>query len=325
MYNSMLYGNGLTLAVLSTIKENFSNEFICYLDCDDFIFEFIYAEPHKRIYRDFIKYFLINKETEKVHNEARKIIKRNYKEISSYGFERWVSKYLFSSNTDYKKIKEYAYFLYNYWFYIVSDSIIKKAIPKEIINNLGNNILKILEDNAKIFTTNFDTIMDDVLNPSHIHGKFQIPLNGFNDIIAFHINDKEFEYKYLFGANGFEKMYRLNRINNNGKTNYEIDFFYEDTLDLGSLLIYGLSFRRTEFISEEFLALYPEHRTNKLVNTVDGHILYKLSIKYDEKKLKKITIAYFSNLDKDNYQDLFKNTNLENIVEYKYCEELINF
>ena len=301
MYDSILYGNGLTLSVLSLIKENCKSEFIHYLDFDNFIFEFVHAENHSRIIRDFLKNFTINTETIIAHNEARNKIKNNYKEIASYGFERWVSKYLFDPNSNFKEIKGYIYFLYNYWFHVIDELILKKARPTDIISKIGNSILTKLGKNTKVFTTNFDTIMDSVLNPNHIHGRFQIQLTDYNDIIAFHINDKEYEYKYLYGANGLEKLYRLDTIRKNITAEYDIDFFYNDILDLGSLLIYGLSFGRTEFISDEFLKLYPENKENRLVRTVDGHILLKLSIKYNSKKLKKITIAYYKDSDKMNY------------------------
>lgn len=324
MFNSFLYGNGLSLSVLLAVRNNFDNEYIRYLNCNDFIFEFANAESHKRILRDFLKYFKITKASEAVHHESRKILKNSIEEINTYGFERWVSKYMFSSNTDYKQIKVYVYFLYNFWFHTINELILKKKGVSEIITRIGFKFIEIFNDDAQIYTTNFDTVLDSVFNPHHIHGIFQIPLLDYNDIIAFHLNEKEFEYKYLFGSNGLEKLSRLDLIRKHEVETYDIDFFYKHGVDLGSLLIYGLAFGRAEFLTDEFLSAYPQYKNNKLVRTVDGHILLRLSAKYDLKELNKITIAYYSEFDKNNYQDLFRDTNLEEIIEYRQCSDIIN-
>jgi len=182
-----------------------------------------------------------------------------------------------------------------------------------------------LDRGAKIFTTNFDTILDSTLFPDHIHGRFQLPLLDLNNTIAFHVNDKEFEWKYLFGTNGLEKLSRLDRIRKNQANEYDINFFYDDTLDLGDLLIFGLSFGRTEFISDEFLRQYPQHKDNKLVWSVDGHILLKLSIKKDLNKLKRITVSCFDESQEYHYRELFGNTNLEERIEYLPYHQIFNF
>lgn len=324
VYNSFLYGNGLSLATLQSVRNNYDNEYIRYLQCDDFIFEFANAESHKRILRDFLKYFKITGNSEIVHVKSRLILKKNIEKINTYGFERWVSKYMFSSNTEYKKIKVYIYFLYNYWFHTINELILKKKKALEIITNIGSNFMEMLEADAPIYTTNFDTLLDSIFNPHHIHGIFQLPLMHYNDIIAFHLNEELFEYKYLFGSNGLEKLSRLDIIRKHKVNAYDIDFFYKQNVDLGSLLIYGLAFGKTEILTDEFLSAYPQYKDNKLVGTVDGHILLRLSAKYNLKELKNITIAYYSDLDKDNYQELFSGTNLEEIIEYKQCDDIIN-
>ncbi len=43
-YNSFLYGNGLTIAVLSKIKDKSAIKINRYLDCNEFIFDFVNAK-----------------------------------------------------------------------------------------------------------------------------------------------------------------------------------------------------------------------------------------------------------------------------------------
>ncbi len=273
---------------------------------------------------NYLKYFHIDKETEKSHDEAMEYLKVNYNEISQLGFERWVSKHLFDKNCN-NDIKFYIYILYNYWYHVINEDILLKSKIKELRNKIGSYILESIKDKKLIFTTNFDTILDTSLNPIHLHGCFRLPLDEIKNVILEHYNGNEFEYRYLFGTNGLEKLYRIDKINKFNQSVYNIDFFYDGSINLGDLLIYGIAFGSSKFMSEEFLNKYPAHRDNKLVKTVDGHILYKLLIKYQNKKLNRIIISYYSKNDKLHYMDLFGNTEINNIIEYKKCEEVFNW
>ena len=311
MYDSLLFGNGLTKAVLASIKNNYPCKFSHYLDCDAFIHDFINAEHHPEI---FI-----------VHKEDRDYIQKHFGKIVLYGFERWVSENIFSTDNEFKNAKFILYILYNYWYDLINEAILKLPIPTNIITQIGETVLKSLHKGAKIFTTNFDTLLDSVLHPDHIHGTFQLPLPDLNDTVAFNVNEQEFEWKYLFGTNGLEKLSRLDRIKKTQAEEYDIDFFYDNTIDLGNLLIYGLSFGRAEFISDEFLRQYPQHKDVTLVRTVDGHILLKLSQKRELNKLKRITISYYKESEIDHYKEMFEDTNLEDIVEYLPSHEMFDF
>jgi hypothetical protein len=323
-YDSFLYGNGLTLGVLSIIREYSDNKLWNYLNCENFICDFVKAESHKRIIREYLKYFQITQTTKANHDKARSFLYEKYDEISYLGFERWVSKHLFDNNDEYKNIKVYAYILYNYWYHVITKGILKRTNIKSLRDEMGKHILDFINNKNNIFTTNFDNILDDSLNPNHLHGRFHLPLDRIENVILHHFNENDFEYKYLFGTNGLEKLSRIHKLNNISQTIYDLDFFYDDSLNLGSLLIYGIAFGRTEFISDDFLRQYPKHKENKLVRTVDGHILLKLILRRRKKQLNKITIAFYSKTDERNYKELFKETELEQIIEYKQCDEVFN-
>ena len=324
-FDSLLYGNGLTIAILSILKEHSKSNFRDYLDCDTFIGDFITAKSHRRILREYLKYFNITDVTKANHDKARSILRENFDDISNLGFERWVSKNLFSDNRDFQRLKWYAYLLYNYWYHIIDKEILNDIKIKKLRNDIGRYVLDSLQNTNNIFTTNFDNILDDSLNPKHIHGRFRLPLDKIANIILQHYNDKNFKYKYLFGTNGLEKLTRLNNINKITQNIYDLDFLYDDSLELGSLLIFGIAFGRAEFISDTFLEEYPEDRKNKLLMTVDGHILLKLALRHQKKQLTKITIAYHTDADRINYKLLFEESELERIIEFKHCDELFNF
>ncbi len=324
-YDSLLYGNGLTLSVLNIIKDRTDNKFGDYLNCNTFILDFINAKYHKRILREYLKYFNLTERTKANHDKARIILHKNYNEISSLGFERWVSKHLLDENKEFHKFKLYGYILYNYWYHCINERILLNNKIRSLRNEIGTYIKKYISNRDSIFTTNFDNVLDDSLHPQHIHGRFRLPLDKIENIILQHKNDEEFEYKYLFGTNGLEKLTRLTNINKLSQSVYDLDFLFNNSLALGSLLIFGMAFGKAEFISDDFLSEYPEHKKNKLLGSVDGHILHKLIIRFKNDQLNKITITYFSNSDKINYESLFTGTEIEKIIEYKQCDDVFNF
>ena len=102
--------------------------------------------------------------------------------------------------------------MYNHWFALICKEILTHDKVRKFLQEKSENILTQLTNKDKIYTINFDNILDDFLQPEHLHGRFQLPLKDFNDVILKHYNDMEFEYKYLFGGTGFEKITRLAQI-----------------------------------------------------------------------------------------------------------------
>jgi len=213
--------------------------------------------------------------------------------------------------------------LYNYWYDVISREIISSKAALNIISSYCASINDLIKNNGLVFTTNFDTLLDNNLRVQHLHGRFVTPLTNMNDIIIHTYKDGTQEYKYLFGTNGLEKLARVRKISDISKHDYDLNFFYNSSLNLGSLLIYGLSFGKTEFMSDEFLDSNPDHKQLKLIMSVDGHIIEKLSIKHQAGQLTKITISYYSDADLANYNNIFQDTAIEHIIEYKHCDEIL--
>ncbi len=326
-YNSVLYGYGLTLSVLNQIKINFTYPPIeKYLDINVFFNDFVRFEDHKRIKRNFNKYFELNSETIKTHIEMRNYLFQRLDEILEEGFESWVGKNLFSKENQIPKtIMFYLYILYNYWYHLIHQNILIKPEVVALLRKICEQIKQKIEINKNIYTLNFDTILDDCLNPQHLHGIFVLPLNNIQDLMLNSYNEKEFEYTYLFGTNGLEKLSRMNKIRKFEQNKYDLDFFYKKDINLGNLLIYGVSFRDSGIITNNFLKEYPQHENQYLVKSVDGHILLKLDQLYKNDKIEGITISYFSQNDLENYKDIIRFTDFNPIVEYKQCDDIFNF
>ena len=186
-----------------------------------------------------------------------------------------------------------------------------------------SKIRKEIHTTGNIFTTNFDTVLDSYLRPQHLHGTAPIPLvNPREIVLEIFPNGKDLEYSYLFGANGLEKMMRLDKIRQLSQNKYHLDFFYNPEIALGHLLIYGLSFGKAEVISNEFLEKYPEHENFYLSRSVDGHILLKLSERFQKGFLSKVTVSYYTSQDLEHLRHFFSMTDLLPIVEFKHATEI---
>lgn len=326
MYDSFLYGYGLNLAISHKITSILPKSQTQYLFFNDFFYEFIADDGNSKIYKNFLKYFDLDADVIDMHNKTKAFLVSRKEEIFSLGFESWVSKYLLDKNSNVpSEIKFYVYALYNYWGNIIQTSILATQEVRLILEECANSISPKLNNNQQIFTTNFDFFLDTHLSPQHLHGKFALPLRNIEDIILPGSRTPEnFEYTYLFGTNGLEKGLRLNKIKTLTQFQYQLGFLFDSMLDLGHLLIYGLSFGLNEFLTKETLKQYPKSENNYFVRSVDGHILLKLGERFQKEKLSKITMSYHTDEDLENLKYIISLTDLAPITEFKHSNEIFS-
>ncbi|MBT7069994.1 MAG: hypothetical protein HN855_11035 [Anaerolineae bacterium] len=327
MYDSFLYGYGLTLAVFAQTQEipfDRPVHAIKYLDFNAFFNEFIQANDRDKILVDFYKYFEIHPETKKAHDAARLFLSKHRDEINLIGFERWISQHIFEkNNTTLDNVKVYTYLLYNYWYHILYIQLLNKKYSKKVLRKFSREVLKKVRSRENIYTTNFETLLDQYLFPKHIHGTFSLPLGSVGDIILWLDRKKnEFEYSYLFGTNGIEKGIRLHQIHQLSQDKYHLDFFFEDKLDLGHLLIYGLSFSPNKVMPDNYLEEAPQHKDFYFLRSVDGHIQKRLEALYINQRVKKITISYYTEKEREYLAEVIRATPFKDIVEYKHSSEI---
>jgi len=326
MYDSVLYGYGTTIATFRRLSSEaeLSERQLKFLFFESFFDKFIHSDDHKKVYKDFLKCFNLTWEVEKNLTAVKKALSERSEEILSYGFERWVSKHLFDKENKVNPNEQFfIYMLYNYWAHILEREIFSKRNVKPVIEDIACNIRDNITNTQNIFTTNFDTFFDDILKPDHLHGSFSIPLTKEKQIRLFHYNNGEnFEYGYLFGTNGIEKLTRLDRIRRWEQDSYQLRFLYDGNVDLSHLLIFGMSFGKAEFMSEEFLNEYPEHEQTYVPRCVDGHILLKLNQKMKDNKLQKITASFYTDDDLEHLEYMFSLAGLESISEFKHSDDI---
>lgn len=316
MYDSVIYGYGLTLSLLSRISK-----VVEALDINSFIEEF--TDQNSNYYESYKVFFSLNEERTITFNECFKALKKNKERIKKYGFERWVSKFLFNGNTD-NKLNVFVYILHNFWYSNLLKNISNSQEYKKTISNYASVLNNTIKNSNQIYTTNFDTFLDQKLKVNHLHGKFIIPFKNSSDVILFN-NGDNYEYKYLFASNGYEKLIRLAKINQTKNKYYDLEFFSNENIDLGDLLIWGLSFGESLILNKIFLKQYPTHKNFYIVRSVDGHILNRLKQKYERNKLRNITISYHSENEFLYLKKLLKTTEFNQIIKYKHSSELINF
>lgn len=316
MYNSLLYGYGLSLSLFDSISQKQPIS-----DINKFLNDF--TKSNSPLYIQFKKIFCLENIDQHVFNRCLNKLRKNLKEIKFKGFEIWVSKNLFNGKND-SEFNLFVYLIYNFWYEYLCEIFENSDFIKNILMRYSSIISNTITNHELIYTTNYERYFDNLLKINHLHGRFINNLENPENIVLY-VDGKNVEYKYLFGCNGYEKLMRLAKINKISNDDYDLDFFSNQNIDLGNLLIFGMSFGQSQIMSKEFLKKHKEHNNFYIVKSVDGHILNRLNQKYEMGKLTSVTISYYS-LSKLNYlKKLFLSTEFNNIVKFKHSNNVMNF
>jgi len=323
-YDSLLYGYGASLSLFNSLRTDpdikTSVDYLEHLDLGDFIQILSESKDHSYLMRNFIKLFPKTHKENEYRDITFKEIRSRIDEIKELGFERWVAKYLFRREAVTRDLQLNLYFIHNYWHSHLHDSIFTHPLVQKKVEYFSHSLLDNLKDSKRIFTTNFDTFVDPYLSPQHVHGKFVHPCRAIGEIIEPKVsNDETYDYHYLFGTNGFEKSSRLRKLHKVGAASYDLDFLFSDSIQLGHLLIYGLSLNSSGII--------PDHISKKhqdsFLSYPDGHLLNRFRALVSNGQLDAITIAYYNQEDLDRYKYISKIIKLDHITTYINSESLI--
>lgn len=310
-FDSFLYGNGLTLHIFQQINERVVEKNKAFLYADQFVNYFLNLPIHSKLHRIYNTYFTMDHDVASNHRIAQNYIKSNIADIHKYGFEHWLGQKTFGNNIEEQQAMTYLYLLYNYWYRLCYERIL--SYETQFLKQYSDTILKQLSNPSNIFTTNFDTILDEYIKPKHIHGQFKLSVMKASEIVC-PFNSRENGYYYLFGSNGYNKLHILNQHSLKKTPTYDFSFFYDRNLFLGHLYIFGLSLSNSTIIPKELMTKKPEYKNFLLLNIIDGHIITQLKNMYKLKKLKKITISYYSEADKTHLLEIFKKSALKKIL-----------
>ena len=213
-----------------------------------------------------------------------------------------------------KNVASFYFLIFNYWYIKKVHNIID--YNDEAIKSLSDDIKTLVD--GEVYSLNFDKLLDNFINVKHIHGSFADKLEKYQDLVSCMTSSTSFLYKFVFGTSGVEKLSSMNQLYNNNVSGFDYDFLYGDK-DFGHLLVYGVSFGLSNIVPQELKGRYKDFY---LSNCVEGHILVRLDALYQAKKVKTITIAYYSEEDRSNYQELFKFCDCKEIISYVKCSDL---
>lgn len=126
------------------------------------------------------------------------------------------------------------------------------------ISNFYQQVAGIVTEPGYIYTTNFD-LFGESIHPEHLHGRFVQPLNRYEDVIfhtfKFNFEEKEeknFRFKYIWGHNGIGKRNLINKLHSYSASSkfFDFGFFFNDDIKISNMLIYGMGFKNSGYISQ---------------------------------------------------------------------------
>lgn len=314
--DTLLYGNGLTIALLGRFKklsniETFDNFFNRFLFADKVekteFYNILNSNPFSNVYLE-----------EKELPEIENFLKDNLYNITQNGFEVWIGARVFTDDSFFvKNVTCYYLALFNYW-YNLNKPMFNSQEFQNIIHDCSQSF-KILGI-KNTYTLNYDSYLDEALGVKHMHGKF---VDNFIDLqqmaYLYYFNDyakQEFLYPFCAGTNGYEKLCGLNKLKENNKSRYDFEFLFSESINLGKLLIYGIRFADGFIIPEQLKQTYT-NQDIRLMKYVDGHLLHRLDVLYLTGRLDSITIAYYEESDKERYERVFDECKVKAIINYE--------
>lgn len=320
-FDTLLYGNGLTIALFGRFKklrniETFDCFFNKFLFADNVekteFYNILNSNPLSNVYLE-----------EKELPEIENFLKDNLHNITQNGFEVWIGARVFTYDSFFvKNVTCYYLAVFNYW-YNLNKSMFNSQEFQNVIRDCSQSFKTLGIKNT--YTLNYDSYLDEALSVKHIHGKF---VDDFIDLqqmaYLYYFNDyakQEFLYPFCAGTNGYEKLYGLNKLKINNKSKYDYEFLFSESINFGKLLIYGIRFADGFIIPEQLKERYT-NQDIRIMRYVDGHILHRLDVLYLTGRLESITIAYYEESDKERYERVFSKCKFRNILKYEKCSNI---
>lgn len=251
-YNSLLFGNGLTLNLLYQLKPYIPENKRYLLSIDLFLKEWIKGGISPREENKLYTAFYGNR---KDMQQKFKLIKDNlnvFFQNYSSDLEYFLGATLFEKTEDdlLKSVKMVFPLFYNAWWIILAEYLEYQNLNNRI-NNFYQQVAEIITKPGYIYTTNFDLFADS-LHSEHLHGCFLPNIKGYNDIIFHSYNDEEFYYKYVWGHNGIGKLNLIEklRVYPDCPSYFNFNFFFDSDLKMDNMLIYGMGFKKSGYINQ---------------------------------------------------------------------------
>lgn len=318
-YDGLLYGNGLSILLLSQLKQIASPKYVYEFSFSDFTQRFAENTITEREKRELSKLFdsLFNSRgVRNTYDDYRQYISGVIKE-KGVDFEQILGRSLISNDIDKQSQAAVLHsiypVLYNYWGNNTV-GLINSIFKDDYLSSFCESIKLVLSENAFVFTTNLDAFTDR-LKPEHLHGRFVSPFNCEKDLVyKFAGNNGDYYYKFIWGHNGAGKFNLIRGMHNSfddwGKF-FGWGFFYDNQFRIENLLVFGMGFKNSAYSS----AISPYHeQAIQQGFVIDDHILFRLNKLQNNGQVKAITIAYYSEDEKNRFEELASVYELRNTV-----------
>lgn len=318
-YNGVLFGNGMTLNVLSQIKDDIPKDKRYLLNIDDFLKGWIENKITEHEVRVLYSALYGNDKSKWSFFDILKEETKSYYKKYNADIEYVMGKLLFQES-EYKDVITFFPIMYNVWYIILSDYLYYLNLWSKV-DCFYEDVVKKTGHPLYLWTTNFDLFAEKV-NPMHIHGKFLQKIKNYNDIVFKMFNEnKNYYYKYIWGHNGMGKLGIIREIMkyHDYKKYFDFDFFFNNNIRMKKLLIYGMGFRKSGYVSE-LKKKFHRYEQPAFGAIIDEHILDRIRVMLEAGMIEEIYITYFGEKEKSHLQAVMNEIGI-NTFELIRCEE----
>lgn len=312
-YNSLLFGNGLTLNLLYQLQP-YIPENKCYLlSIDSFLKEWIKGGISQR---EENKLYTAMYGKDKYKHQKFEMIKDDlniYFQTYSSDLENFLGATLFDKKNDLlNRVKTVFPLFYNAWWIILAEYLEYQNLNNRI-NNFYQQVAGIVTEPGYIYTTNFD-LFGESIHPEHLHGRFVQPLNRYEDVIfhtfKFNFEEKEeknFRFKYIWGHNGIGKRNLINKLHSYSASSkfFDFGFFFNDDIKISNMLIYGMGFKNSGYISQ-LQEKYPRYQKAAFGGIIDEHILVRICGLQESGKLNQVDVTYYDECEREHLHEVLE-------------------
>ena len=296
-YNSLLFGNGLTLNLLHQLQP-YIPENKCYLlSIDSFLKEWIKGGISQR---EENKLYTAMYGKDKYKQQKFEMIKDDlnvYFQTYSSDLEYFLGATLFDKKDDLlKRVKTVFPLFYNAWWIILSEYL--------EYQDLNNRINSFYQQVAGIVTDLFA----DSLHPEHLHGRFLPHIKDYNDIVFHSYNDdRNHYYKYIWGCNGIGKFNLIQQLRAyyDCSSYFDFNFFFNSELNMNNMLIYGMGFKNSGYISQ-LQEKYPRYQKAAFGGIIDEHILVRICGLQESGKLNQVDVTYYDEGEREHLHEVLE-------------------
>lgn len=261
-YDGVIFGNGMTINLLSQLKRLFPEDKLYLLSLDDFMKAFYQSklslEEDNRVFSIYYK----RKDISSLQYFQRmKSEFENYYELYNGNIEYHFGSDLFNDKFIYNNplMKSLFPAFYNIWFEILFDYIEDVGLGG-YVSKFYSSFSEII-NTSNIWTTNFDRFADKVIKVGHIHGSFVTKLKNYKELIYYFKDENNFCFKCIWGWNGLGKYTTIQEYIKckDYQDYFDFSIFISDVIYIKNLLLYGVGFQKSGFIAD-LAEKYPKYK-----------------------------------------------------------------